>query len=93
VGTGLAPGPATDGDAPLVPPERMISAYAERSDLDLSPLPWYVGFGYFKLAVILEGIHYRYTRGKTVGAGFETVGAAVVPLVAAGLEALGEGWS
>jgi aminoglycoside phosphotransferase (APT) family kinase protein len=93
VGAGLAPGPAADGDAPLVPPERMISAYEESSELDLSPLPWYVGFGYFKLAVILEGIHYRYTRGKTVGAGFETVGAAVAPLVAAGLEALGEGWS
>jgi aminoglycoside phosphotransferase (APT) family kinase protein len=93
VGAALTPGVAAAGDAPLVPPERMISAYAGGSDLDLSPLPWYVAFGYFKLAVILEGIHYRYTQGKTVGAGFETVGAAVAPLVADGLRALGEGWS
>jgi aminoglycoside phosphotransferase (APT) family kinase protein len=93
VGAGLKPGPAAAGDEPLVPPERMISGYADGSDLDLSPLPWYVAFGYFKLAVILEGIHYRYTQGKTVGAGFETVGAAVAPLVASGLAALGEGWS
>jgi aminoglycoside phosphotransferase (APT) family kinase protein len=93
VGAGLKPGPAAAGDEPLVPPERMIAAYADSSDLDLSPLPWYVAFGYFKLAVILEGIHYRYTQGKTVGAGFETVGAAVPPLVAEGLAALGEGWS
>ncbi|HEU5106968.1 MAG TPA: phosphotransferase family protein [Micromonosporaceae bacterium] len=92
IGAGIvaspAPGSDAAGDSPLVPPERMIAGYADSSDLDLEPLPWYVAFGYFKLAVILEGIHYRYTRGKTVGAGFETVGAAVAPLVAAGLAAL-----
>jgi aminoglycoside phosphotransferase (APT) family kinase protein len=81
------------GGAALAPVEQMIQGYAERSGLDLSPLPWYVAFGYFKLAVILEGIHYRYVQGKTVGEGFEAVGAAVAPLAVAGLEALGEGWS
>jgi aminoglycoside phosphotransferase (APT) family kinase protein len=81
------------GGTALVPVERMIQGYAERSGLDLTPLPWYVAFGYFKLAVILEGIHYRYVQGKTVGEGFDSVGAAVAPLAAAGLDALGEGWS
>ena len=38
--------------------------------------------------MILEGIHYRYTQGQTVGEGFATVGDAVEPLVAAGLAAV-----
>ena len=41
---------------------------------DLSDLDWYVGFGYFKLAVIAEGIHHRFLLGKTVGAGFSHFG-------------------
>jgi hypothetical protein len=40
--------------------------------------------------VILEGIHYRYTQGQTVGEGFASIGAAVEPLVAAGLAAVKE---
>jgi aminoglycoside phosphotransferase (APT) family kinase protein len=80
------------GGSPLVPVPAMIEAYARRSALDLTPLPWYVAFGYFKLAVILEGIHYRYVQGKTVGEGFDTVGPAVAPLAAAGLTSL-DGWS
>jgi aminoglycoside phosphotransferase (APT) family kinase protein len=73
---------------PLVPVERAIGWYAERSPLDLAPLPWYEAFGCFKLAVILEGIHYRFVQGKTVGEGFDRVGEAVAPLVDGGLRAL-----
>ena len=67
----------------------LFERYADRSGLDLTPLPWYRALGYYKLAVILEGIHYRYVHGQTVGAGFDRVGEAVAPLVAAGLEQLG----
>jgi aminoglycoside phosphotransferase (APT) family kinase protein len=49
---------------------------------------FYLGLGYFKLAVILEGIYYRFTHGQTVGKGFDTVGAVVEPLIAAGLASL-----
>lgn len=62
--------------------------YAARTGADLSALDWYVALAAFKLAVILEGIHYRYTLGKTVGEGFEQVGTMVPPLVAQGLDAL-----
>ncbi|GGQ40818.1 phosphotransferase family protein [Couchioplanes azureus] len=62
--------------------------YAERSGRDVSDLHWYVAFAAFKLAVILEGVHYRYVQGKTVGEGFDTVGAMVAPLVAQGHESL-----
>ncbi len=70
------------------PISALFERYADRSGLDLTPLPWYRALGYYKLAVILEGIHYRYVHGQTVGAGFDRVGEAVAPLVAAGLEQL-----
>jgi aminoglycoside phosphotransferase (APT) family kinase protein len=66
----------------------MSEAYAKRSGRDVSDLHWYVGFAAFKLAVILEGVHYRFVQGKTVGDGFDTVGALVGPLVRQGHEAL-----
>ena len=42
----------------------------------------------FKLAAILEGIHFRYLQGKTVGPGFEHVGHSVALLLDTGLSAL-----
>jgi aminoglycoside phosphotransferase (APT) family kinase protein len=63
--------------------------YAERRPaLDLSRLSWYKTFGLFKLAVILEGVHYRYTLGQTVGDNFDQVGIVVPALVDAGLATL-----
>jgi hypothetical protein len=40
--------------------------------------------------VILEGIHFRYVHGQTVGEGFEEIGTLVEPLVASGLAAMRE---
>jgi aminoglycoside phosphotransferase (APT) family kinase protein len=70
--------------------DEVVARYAERSGRDVSKLDWYVSFAFFKLAVILEGIYFRYTQGKTVGAGFEGMGAGVAPLVAHGNEILKE---
>jgi aminoglycoside phosphotransferase (APT) family kinase protein len=69
--------------------EQIIARYASRRDVDLSRLSWYVAFGFFKLAVIAEGIYYRYQHGQTVGDGFENMGETVAPLVAQGLAELG----
>ncbi len=66
----------------------LVAEYAGRSGRDLSALPWCVAFGYFKIAVILEGIHYRFVQGRTVGPGFDRIGEAVPALVALGLAAL-----
>ncbi|GAB3412921.1 phosphotransferase family protein [Flindersiella endophytica] len=66
----------------------LVDRYAERSDLDLSELPWYVAFGHFKLAVIAEGIHFRYLQGMTVGPGFEQIGDIVTPLAERALRIL-----
>lgn len=66
----------------------LLDRYASTSGRDLYAMGFYLGLAYFKLAAILEGIHYRHTRGQTVGAGFDTIGAAVVPLIQAGRAAL-----
>jgi aminoglycoside phosphotransferase (APT) family kinase protein len=66
----------------------LVRRYEERRGVDVGPLDWYFAFACFKLAVIAEGIWFRYTRGQTVGAGFEMFGAFVEPLVRRGLEVL-----
>lgn len=68
--------------------ESLIRRYADRSGLDVSPLSWYTALGYYKLAVICEGIHYRYVTGQTVGPDFDQIGTIVDPLVSAGRQAL-----
>ncbi|MEV6329331.1 phosphotransferase family protein [Streptomyces sp. NPDC051909] len=67
-----------------------IERYAAGSGRDLSRFGFHLGLAAFKLAVILEGIHYRHLNGQTVGEGFETLGEAVDPLLDAGLSALKE---
>ena len=89
----LAHNPIAKGVGPLYgfPRARELwERYSARSGIDLSDVDWYVAFGYFKLAVICEGIHYRFIHDQTVGAGFEHVGALVAPLVAQGLATLEE---
>jgi len=68
--------------------DEVIAHYGSRTGLDLSTVDWYVAFGFFKLAVVAEGIHYRFTLGKTVGNGFERYGELVPQLVRQGNQAL-----
>jgi aminoglycoside phosphotransferase (APT) family kinase protein len=79
-------------DAALAPgypsPDQQLERYAAASGRDLRAMDFHLGLAHLKLAVILEGIHYRFLHGQTVGAGFDTVGQAVQPLLAAGLAAL-----
>lgn len=67
-----------------------VQRYADRSQRDLVGFGFYVGLASFKLAGILEGIHYRYVHGQTVGDGFAHIGELVVPLLDEGLTALKE---
>lgn len=66
----------------------LVERYARASGRDVSRVNWYTAFAYFKLAVILEGIHYRYTLGQTVGAGFDQIGALVPVFIDNGLTTL-----
>lgn len=69
----------------------LLEPYLAEGGAALDHLPWYLAFATFKLAVISEGIHYRFQAGQTVGAGFERLGAAVPVLVERGHAILTEG--
>jgi aminoglycoside phosphotransferase (APT) family kinase protein len=43
--------------------EELKARYAERSGRDLSQLDFFVALGYWKLAIILEGVYARYAAG------------------------------
>jgi aminoglycoside phosphotransferase (APT) family kinase protein len=81
-----APGPGLRTDATTTPGfmtrAEFAAGYAQRTGRDISRIGYYVAFGYFKLAVVLEGIHARYLQHQTVGEGFEQEGLAVPTLVA-----------
>ena len=52
----MAPGfPSRDG---------VRNRYAERSGRDLAEIDFFVALGYWKLAIILEGVYSRYTKGQ-----------------------------
>jgi aminoglycoside phosphotransferase (APT) family kinase protein len=44
--------------------EELRARYAERSGRDLSELDFFVALGYWKLAIILEGVYARYAAGQ-----------------------------
>ncbi|MGA8987398.1 phosphotransferase family protein [Aeromicrobium sp.] len=85
--------PAQDGaalvtDAPLaagyLSREAVLARYAAGSGRDIGDIGFHLGLAFFKLAVILEGIHYRHAHGQTVGSGFDGIGDMIAPLIAAG---------
>jgi aminoglycoside phosphotransferase (APT) family kinase protein len=43
--------------------DELAARYAEASGRDLSDLDFYIALGYWKLAIILEGVYARYTGG------------------------------
>ena len=49
----------------------MRARYASQSALDLSQLDYYVAFGYWKLACILDGVFTRYKTGGMADDGFD----------------------
>jgi aminoglycoside phosphotransferase (APT) family kinase protein len=87
-----SPVAAVPGNVPGFPSsEVLVESYARLSGRDLSALPWYLGFAFYKIAAIFEGIHYRAQRGLTVGEGFDRLGTVVPALVERGHAALADG--
>jgi len=68
--------------------DELVDEYCATLGMSVPELPWYLAMAAFKLAVILEGIHYRYQAGQTVGAGFDQIGQLVTPLARTGLRYL-----
>jgi aminoglycoside phosphotransferase (APT) family kinase protein len=44
--------------------EQVRERYAERSGRDLSEIDFYIALGWWKLAIILEGVYSRYSAGQ-----------------------------
>jgi aminoglycoside phosphotransferase (APT) family kinase protein len=68
----------------------LLEQYSRASGRDLGDLGFHLALASFKVAVILEGIHYRHIHGQTVGAEFDGIGDMVEPVVAIGLDYLKE---
>lgn len=66
----------------------LIECYSATRGIVVPDIAWYVAFASFKLAVILEGIHFRHSQGLTVGTGFDTVGRLVPGLAVFGFDQL-----
>jgi aminoglycoside phosphotransferase (APT) family kinase protein len=45
--------------------KEFMERYAHKSGRDLSEMHWYMVFGYFKLAAILQQIYARWEKGQT----------------------------
>ena len=61
--------------------KEIIDRYAEQSGRDLSGMHWYVVFGYFKLAGILQQIYVRWKNGQTRDDRFSGFGERVRTLI------------
>src|SRR5829696_8535712 len=61
--------------------QELIDRYAEKSGRDLSEMHWYVVFGYFKLAGILQQIYARWKNGQTQDDRFADFGKRVRTLI------------
>ena len=54
--------------------DRIVQEYGKRSGRNVEAIDFYQVLGYYKLAVICEGIHSRYLAGVTIGEGFDAYG-------------------
>jgi aminoglycoside phosphotransferase (APT) family kinase protein len=72
------------GRIPGMPPlDDVLARYATVSGREMSTLDYHVAFGYWKLAMILEGVYARSASGAygDAGSGYEAFGAMVVDLL------------
>ncbi|HRD61528.1 phosphotransferase family protein [uncultured Nocardioides sp.] len=68
--------------------DAQLAAYTRASGREPGDMGFHMALAFFKLAVILEGIHYRYLQGQTVGEGFDRIGEGFDLIIAAGLDSL-----
>ncbi|HLZ70705.1 MAG TPA: phosphotransferase family protein [Dehalococcoidia bacterium] len=66
--------------------DELVAEYERRSGRSLANVDFYLAFAFFKLAVIVEGIHARFLAGETRGEGFERLGERVPALARLGVD-------
>ncbi len=77
---------------PGFPTRREVAErYAERTGADVSVLPWYVGFAFFKFAAIVAGIVARSAAGAMAGKDASGFADRIDPCVELGRAALDDG--
>ena len=82
----IATGSAISHQDGFLSRDDIVARYASVSGRAVDQLDWYVILASYKLAIIVEGINARYQMGKTLGEGFETMGAMVSGLIDNALE-------
>jgi aminoglycoside phosphotransferase (APT) family kinase protein len=68
--------------------EDLVAEYVRRRDLPGLDLEWYLAMAAFKVAVIVESLHFRFQQGKAVGEDSRYAGEMTAPLAAVGLRHL-----
>ncbi len=66
----------------------MAERYHLKTGLDLSRIGWYIALNHYRVAGLLEALHYRTLHGLPVAPGLEHAGTWVADLVESGLAAL-----
>jgi aminoglycoside phosphotransferase (APT) family kinase protein len=66
----------------------VVARYAARTGRDVRDLPWYVGFGYFKLACVIAGIVARQRAGAMADNTDDGLGDSIGTLAEAGRDVL-----
>ncbi len=82
----IATGAAIDTQPGFLSRDEIVERYARVSRRPVDALDWYQIFAAYKLAIIVEGINARYQMGKTLGEGFEAMGAMVSGLIDSALD-------
>lgn len=66
----------------------MAERYATKTGSDLSRVGWYIALNHYRVAGLLQALHYRTLHGLPVASGLEEAGSWVPDLIEAGLDAL-----
>jgi aminoglycoside phosphotransferase (APT) family kinase protein len=66
--------------------DELIERYGKKSGRSVEHLDFYEVLAMYKLAIIVEGIHARFLKGKTLGEGFDQFGETVTLLVRGALD-------
>jgi aminoglycoside phosphotransferase (APT) family kinase protein len=82
----IATGAAIEDQDGFLDRDEVVERYARVSGRSVDELDWYQVLAAYKLAIIVEGINARYQMGKTLGDGFEAMGAMVAGLIDGALE-------
>ncbi len=70
---------------------QIVERYAQKTGRDVSSMPYYLAFGRFKVAVILQQIYYRYAQGLTKDTRFANIPEKVATMLRASLRAAEKG--